>query len=86
VKTYVNILYSETVKRAYFKRSLAFHPNSNSEKSETDKGFEKFKTLFKVYSILSDEERKRVYDKTGKKFNFMFGFNCIHHQLCNLAS
>ncbi|XP_046647201.1 dnaJ homolog subfamily C member 9-like [Daphnia pulicaria] len=53
------------LKRAYFKRSLAFHPNSNSEKSETDEGFEKFKTLFKVYSILSDEERKWVYDKTG---------------------
>lgn len=68
-KAYVNMVFSVAVKRAYFKRSLAFHPNSTSEKSKTDEGFEKFKTLFKVYSILNDKERKWVYDKTGKNFN-----------------
>ena len=72
-KAYVTVVFSVAVKRAYFKRSLAFHPNSTSEKSKTDEGFEKFKTLFKVYSILNDKERKWVYDKTGKNvYNFYF--------------
>ncbi|KAI9558107.1 hypothetical protein GHT06_014860 [Daphnia sinensis] len=58
-----------SLKKAYFKRSLRFHPGLASERSQTDheadEASEKFKTLFKIYSILSDRERKWVYDTTG---------------------
>ncbi|XP_057380144.1 dnaJ homolog subfamily C member 9-like [Daphnia carinata] len=57
-----------SLKKAYFKRSLRYYPGLLivSERSQTDhEASEKFKTLFKIYSILSDNERKWVYDKTG---------------------
>ncbi|KAK4011827.1 hypothetical protein OUZ56_020939 [Daphnia magna] len=54
-----------SLKKAYFKRSLRYHPGLVSVRSQTDhEASEKFKTLFKTYSILSDHERKWVYDTT----------------------
>ena len=53
------------VKKAYYKQSLKVHPDRVSEE-EKENATEKFQTLGKVYSILSDEEKRKIYDETGK--------------------
>ena len=57
------ILFS--VRRAYHKVSLKVHPDRVEEKDKKV-ATEKFQTLGKVYSILSDEERRKIYNETGK--------------------
>lgn len=54
-----------SVKRAYYKKSLKVHPDRVSEE-EKENATEKFQTLGKVYSILSDREKRKIYDETGK--------------------
>ena len=53
------------VKRAYYKQSLKVHPDRVSEE-EKENATEKFQTRGKVYSILSDKEKRKIYDETGK--------------------
>lgn len=52
------------VKKAYYKLSLKVHPDRANEKNEAV-ATEKFQVLGKVYSILSDPEKRKVYDETG---------------------
>lgn len=54
-----------SVKRAYYKKSLKVHPDRVNE-DEKENATEKFQTLSKVYSILGDQEKRRIYDETGK--------------------
>lgn len=53
-----------SVKKGYHKVSLRVHPDrvSPEEKEEATK---KFQALGRVYSILSDENKRGVYDETG---------------------
>ncbi|KAL3891731.1 hypothetical protein ACJMK2_003980 [Sinanodonta woodiana] len=53
------------VKKAYHKLSLKVHPD-RVEASEKGIATQKFQTLGKVYSILSDSETRKVYDETGE--------------------
>lgn len=52
------------MKKGYHKVSLRVHPDrvSPEEKEEATK---KFQALGRVYSILSDENKRGVYDETG---------------------
>lgn len=52
------------LKKGYHRKSLAFHPDraSNDGKEAATK---KFQLLSQVYSILSDDARRREYDDTG---------------------
>lgn len=50
-----------SVKRAYHRKALRFHPDKNS----TADAPEKFKILSEVYSILMDERAKMKYDTEG---------------------
>jgi len=52
------------VRKAYHKLSLIVHPDRVDEKNKLE-ATEKFKVLGKIHSILSDEERRKVYDDTG---------------------
>lgn len=58
---YINL----KVKRAYYKLSLKFHPDKVADESKKHESKEKFQILGKIYSILSDEEKKKIYDETG---------------------
>lgn len=52
------------VKKAYYKLSLSVHPDRvpvNEKKSATAK----FQVLGKVYSVLSDKDKRTLYDQTG---------------------
>ena len=49
------------IKKAYHKAALQVHPDKNKSPDAA----EKFQTLQKVYGILSDENKRAIYDETG---------------------
>ena len=50
------------IKRAYRKAALQYHPDKNSDADAP----EQFKKVGEAYSVLSDPEKKALYDKHGK--------------------
>ena len=60
-----SINYLIPVRKAYHKISLLVHPD-RVEESEKLEATEKFKVLGKIHSILSDKEKKAIYDESGK--------------------
>uniref|UniRef100_A0A061QXB2 DnaJ homolog subfamily C member 9 n=1 Tax=Tetraselmis sp. GSL018 TaxID=582737 RepID=A0A061QXB2_9CHLO len=50
------------IKKAYMKLALKLHPDKNPN-DEVAK--ERFQTLQRVYAVLKDPERRKVYDDTG---------------------
>ena len=63
---------SVAVKKGYHKKSLAVHPDrvGPEEKEEATK---KFQTLGKVYALLSDKDKRAVYDESGEWGFFVLG-------------
>lgn len=53
-----------SVKKAYHKLSLKFHPDRVAEE-EKGEATEKFKVLSKLYSVLTDKNKKALYDDKG---------------------
>lgn len=51
------------LKKAYYKLSKRYHPDKNPGNKEAE---EKFKDISEAYSILSDKEKRQIYDKYGK--------------------
>jgi molecular chaperone DnaJ len=52
----------EEIKKAYRKLALKYHPDQNPNNKEAE---EKFKEITEAYSVLSDNEKKALYDKYG---------------------
>ncbi|KAF6778913.1 hypothetical protein AHF37_01744 [Paragonimus kellicotti] len=52
------------LRKAFYKSSLLHHPDRQTEESKA-KATRQFQILSKVYSILSDAEKRCVYDETG---------------------
>jgi molecular chaperone DnaJ len=53
----------EEIKKAYRKKAKKYHPDSNSDEADE----EKFKKINKAYDVLSDEEKRKKYDRFGKQ-------------------
>lgn len=53
-----------SVKKAYYKLSLQVHPD-RVEESEKEVATEKFKVLSKIYAVLSDKDKRALYDEQG---------------------
>ena len=51
------------IKRAYRKLAVQYHPDKNPDPAAS----EKFKEISKAYEILSDEDKRQVYDKYGEE-------------------
>ncbi|KAG0054276.1 hypothetical protein BGZ83_011618 [Gryganskiella cystojenkinii] len=57
-----------TIKKAYYKLALAYHPDKQSPTStdsERDQATAKFQRLGFAYAVLGDPQRRRIYDQTG---------------------
>ena len=53
---------AETIKKAYRKAAIKFHPDKNPGDKEAE---EKFKEAAEAYSVLSDADKKARYDQFG---------------------
>lgn len=55
----------EEIKKSYRKLAVKWHPDKNpTNKEESEK---KFKEISEAYTILSDTEKRNIYDKYGEK-------------------
>ncbi|XP_073235225.1 dnaJ homolog subfamily C member 9-like [Porites lutea] len=53
------------IKRAYRKKSLQVHPDRASDE-DREEATKRFQCLGQVYSVLSDPDRRAVYDESGE--------------------
>jgi len=53
-----------TIKKAYRKMAMKYHPDKNPDDKEAE---EKFKAINEAYQVLSDEEKRAIYDRYGKQ-------------------
>ncbi|HHD79406.1 MAG TPA: molecular chaperone DnaJ, partial [Epsilonproteobacteria bacterium] len=51
------------LKKAYRKLAMKYHPDRNPEDTEAE---EKFKIVNEAYQVLSDDEKRSIYDRYGK--------------------
>ena len=51
-----------TIKKAYRKLAKRYHPDTNKDNPQAE---EKFKEATKAYNVLSDPEKKKMYDQFG---------------------
>ena len=52
-----------TIKKAYRKMAMMYHPDKNPDDHEAE---DKFKAVNEAYQVLSDDEKRGIYDRYGK--------------------
>ncbi len=50
------------IRKAYFKLAVKVHPDRNPDDAQAT---ERFQSLQKIYEVLMDPEKRRIYDQTG---------------------
>ena len=53
----------ETIKKAYRKMAMKYHPDRNPDDKEAE---EQFKRVNEAYEVLSDDSKREIYDRYGK--------------------
>jgi DnaJ homolog subfamily C member 9 len=55
------------IKKAYYKLSLQYHPDKlQGDNIDKDEASAMFIQVKRIYEILSDEEKRKIYDETGE--------------------
>ncbi|MDR2099236.1 MAG: molecular chaperone DnaJ [Campylobacteraceae bacterium] len=68
---------NETIKKAYRKLALKYHPDRNQGDKEAE---EKFKQINEAYQVLSDASKREIYDRYGKAGLDRQGFSHFSEQ------
>ena len=55
----------QEIKKAFKKLAIKYHPDRNQDDPESAK--EQFTKIANAYEVLSDEEKRRIYDQTGEE-------------------
>lgn len=55
----------DQIKKAFKKLAIKYHPDKNRDDPEAAKV--KFQKIANAYEVLSDAEKRRVYDQTGEE-------------------
>ncbi|MDR2550490.1 MAG: molecular chaperone DnaJ [Desulfobulbus sp.] len=63
---------AEAIKKAYRKLAMQHHPDRNQGNAEAE---EKFKEAAEAYEVLSDVQKRRIYDTYGKEGLRSSGYN-----------
>ncbi|WP_163555368.1 molecular chaperone DnaJ [Helicobacter suis] len=74
----------EAIKKAFKQLARKYHPDYNPDNKEAE---EKFKRISEAYSVLSDDEKRQIYDRYGKEGlegRGMGGFNDLSDIFSNL--
>lgn len=70
----------DEIKKAYRKLAVAYHPDKNPDDKNAE---EKFKEISSAYEVLSDQEKRNMYDTYGdidpRNVNVNRGFNPFDH-------
>jgi len=61
------------IKKAFYKAAQKWHPDKNPERKEEAE--EKFKEINEAYEVLSDKQKREIYDKYGKEGLSESGFH-----------
>jgi len=54
----------EEIKKAYRKLALKYHPDRNAGDKDAE---DKFKLVNEAYQVLSDDNKRQIYDRYGKE-------------------
>jgi len=59
----------DALKKAYKKAAVKFHPDKHASKPDAEKRLaeEKFKDIAEAYEVLSDKDKRAVYDRYGEE-------------------
>lgn len=53
------------VRKAYYVLSMKYHPDKVAENEKTE-ATEKFKVISRIHALLSDTDKRKLYDDTGR--------------------